>query len=138
MFHWKLCLLQTSKGFIDKVTTSREKKTKNHHINMGEMFSLASRRHQWEKKKKKKEKLRFQEVENGLVKWKAPWQLSGIRHFVEYKLGRSEMDEFTYRDLFICVFAALVIFLYYKSYCDKCRHRQVAHRISKAKGLKRL
>lgn len=51
--------------------------------------------------KKKKEKLRFQEVENGPVKWKAPWQLSGMRHFAEYELRRSEMDEFTDKALFI-------------------------------------
>lgn len=88
---------------------------------MGEMFNLSSRRHQW-----KKEKLRFQEVENGPVKWKKPWQLSGMRHFAERELRRSETEEFTYEDLFICVFAAAVVtcsLLYHKSYYDEGTER---------------
>lgn len=56
---------------------------------------------------KNQEKLRFQEVENSPVKWKAPWQLWSMRRFAEYKLGRSEMDEFTSKDLLISVFTAV-------------------------------
>ena len=67
-------------------------------------------------------------------------QLSGMRHFAEYKLRRSELDEFIYKDLFICVYAAAVTcgFFYHKSYCDKRWRRQVAHRIRKEKGGKSL
>lgn len=49
-------------------------------------------------------KLRFQQVEKHLVKWKEAWQRAAKRHFTEYKLRRSEI----YLQISLCISVLLL------------------------------
>lgn len=121
MFHWKLCLLHSSKGFIDKVTLGREKE---HHINMGEMFSFASRRHQWKTKKSWDSK-----------RWKTVlWSGKHPGSFGAWDvLLNINWEEVKWMNLLpkICLSLSLLLLRHvicFKSLCDERRHKQVAHR----------